>query len=104
MFTEDFKPLQQTVSLSSFDKRHSLITSDDDFSDDSLENAAERDSSTEIIEIKLECRETDDLQLPSPEHSQPIPPLSLPLNKCSPGIAWEIKLDDNTESDIHTKV
>lgn len=87
--------------MSSFNKRHSLITTDDDFSDDSLENAPQQDAATEIIEIQLECRESEEMSLPSPE---PSPAMLLPLNKCSPGIAWEIKLDDNTESDIHTKV
>lgn len=109
--------MQQTVSLSNFDNRHSLITSEDDFSDDSLENASananetpERDTSTQIIEIKLESKEVaagevveeeeqSELSPPSPEPPQ-MPALSLPL-KCSPGIAWEIKMDDNTANDIN---
>lgn len=121
-FSEDFKPLQQTVSLSHFNNRHSLVTSEDDFSDDSLENSPpQQDTSTEIIEIKLETKEakaaaeeeegeeeikveeTEEIASPSPEQPQ-MPPLTLPLNKCSPGIAWEIKLDDNIELDKQMKV
>lgn len=99
---EDFKPLQQTVSLSNFEKnRQSLLPSEDDFSDDSLESAPLRDTSTEIIEIKLETKSEDDLTPPPPpppEDLSPLmPDLTLPLTKCSPGIAWEIKLDDNIE-------
>lgn len=111
-FPEDFKPLQQTVSLSNFEKkRHSLMTSEDDFSDDSLESAPQPDALTQIIEIKLETKVKDDLTSPSSSLSPPPPPpplsqeqsqLSepqLPALKCGPGIAWEIKLDDNIEVD-----
>lgn len=105
--TEDFKPLQQTVSLSNFEKkRHSLITSEDDFSDDSLENAQQRDTSTQIIEIKLETQSEEDLTPPPPPppedqllEDEHMPELMLPLLKCSPGIAWEIKMDDNIDID-----
>lgn len=101
IFEEDFKPLMQTVSLSNFDNRHSLIPSEDDFSDDSLENAPPHDALTQIIEIKLE--EDEDITPPPPpsppEPSSQMPDLTLPLTKCSPGIAWEIKMDDNIESD-----
>lgn len=112
-FSENFKPLQQTVSLSNFEKkRHSLITSEDDFSDDSLESAPQRDALTQIIEIKFETKETDDITSPTSSLSPPPPPpplssqeqsqLSepqLPATKCGPGIAWEIKLDENCEVD-----
>lgn len=111
--SEDFKPLQQTVSLSNFDNRHSLITSEEDFSDDSLENGQpERDTSTQIIEIKVETKEIepeDDISPPFPEQPQQNiqPALTLPL-KCGTeiphGIAWEIKLDDNITPDKHIKV
>lgn len=112
-FPEDFKPLQQTVSLSNFDNRHSLVTSEDDFSDDSLENTQPQlDTSTQIIEIKMETKEAEEdeeedeeeVSPPSPEPPQ-MPALALPLNKCSPGIAWEIKLDDNMDNrNKHMKV
>lgn len=126
--------MQQTVSLSNFDNRHSLITSEDDFSDDSLENAnasasenakanvtpSKRDTTTQIIEIKLESKKVErggeeeekeeqeeegggsELSPPSPEPPQMLA-LTLPL-KCSPGIAWEIKMDDNIATDLHVKV
>lgn len=111
--SEDFKPLQQTVSLSNFEKkRHSLITSEDDFSDDSLENAPPHEALTQIIEIKFESKLNDDITSPSSSLSPPPPPppalsqetsqLSepqLPALKCGPGIAWEIKLDENIEVD-----
>lgn len=126
--------MQQTVSLSNFDNRHSLITSEDDFSDDSLENAnasasasanakgnvtpSKSDTTTQIIEIKLESkkveREGDEEEKEEEEEggselspTSPEPPqmlaLTLPL-KCSPGIAWEIKMDDNIATDLHMKV
>lgn len=98
------------MSLSNFEKkRHSLITSEDDFSDDSLENGPQRDALTQIIEIKFETKLKDDLTSPTSSLSPPPPPpLSLsqelsepqlPALKCGPGIAWEIKLDDNIEVD-----
>lgn len=108
--------MQQTVSLSNFDNRRSLVTSEDDFSDDSLESAQpQHDTSNEIIEIKMETKEVEDeededeeeLSPPSPPSPEPpqMPALTLPLNKCGPGIAWEIKLDDNMENqDKHMKV
>lgn len=128
--------MQQTISLSNFDNRHSLITSEDDFSDDSLENAnvsastsasanansnakpSKRNTTTQIIEIKVENKNVEgegegeeedeeeeggsELLPPSPEPPQMLA-LTLPL-KCSPGIAWEIKMDDNIATDLHIKV
>lgn len=73
------------------------MTSDDEFSDDSLENAhPQRDTCTQIIEIKLESRAKSEEEK-SPEE------LSSPL-KCCPGIAWEIKMNENATMDQNMKV
>lgn len=91
-------------SSSSYSNRRSLITSDDEFSDDSLENGAQRPqhvptkiptpvipSVTQIKSPSSPKMITKDI-LPAPQLDDM--PFSHSPTKCSPGIAWEINLND----------
>lgn len=85
--SSDIKPLQQSLSLSNFIHCRDKTRSEEEFSDDSLENA-NNEQSTQL---------ENNIIIPPPVPLEnDIPIMS---DKCSPGIAWEIKLDENNEED-----
>lgn len=67
-------PLQQSIRISNIYQCQNKAPAEDEFSDDSLENADNRHTASEV------------LSPPSLENDFAIVP-----GKCSPGIAWEIK-------------
>lgn len=100
MFVDDLKMLPQSISLTSFDNnRRSLLISEDDFSDDSLENGSI--PANDVPKAIKEINEDDILKSVS---QQEIQPFSLTPVKCNPGIAWEIKLDADDEIEKSLKV
>lgn len=89
---DDIKPLQQSLSLSNFNHCHNVTRSEEEFSDDSLENANGEQTSTEA-----------ESHIPPPVFPEGNECQIMP-EKCSPGIAWEIKLNDISPSEKPTKV
>lgn len=85
------KIIPQSVSLSNFNNCHDKLQSEEEFSDDSLEN----------LNIEIEPTQSENCLLPPPPLDNEIPIMP---EKCSPGIAWEIKMDGNINSEIPLKV
>lgn len=91
--SNEIKLLQQSVSLTNFDHCRDKQQSDEDFSDDSLENANHNDE-----HVKSEV----DLTPPPPPLDNEF---AVKPGKCGlSGIAWEIKLNEDNKSDKLLKV
>lgn len=89
LYCADKSKLSQSVSMTSFDNRRSLLISeDDDFSDDSLENGAIPVNHVPRA-FEGSASATD---LPKTLAAE-LQPFGLSPSKCNPGIAWEIKMD-----------
>lgn len=83
----DVGPLQQSISISNIIQCQNRAPAEDEFSDDSLENADNSHTPKKILPPSLL------------EKDFPIVP-----EKCSPGIAWEIKLYEKDDLNMPLKV
>lgn len=83
--------------MTSFDNRRSLLISEDDFSDDSLEHGA-----IPMIQVPKAIG-GNGMDQPKTLHDE-LQPFALSPSKCNPGIAWEIRMDAIDEVDRLAKV